>query len=66
MLVAIEIFGPFGPKSLSFIKELGSRICQETREEMATSYLIQHLSMAIQRGNVAAVLGPLGHACNNH
>ena len=32
---------------------------------MATSYLMQLLSMTIQRGNVAAVLGSLGHACNN-
>ena len=65
MPVAIETFGPFGPKSLAFVKELGSRICQETGKEMATCYLMQCLSIAIQRGNVAAVLGSLGHACNN-
>ena len=58
-------FWPFRPQSQTYIKELGSRICQETGEEMATSYLMQHLSMAIQRGDVAAVLGSLGHACNN-
>ena len=55
-------FWPFGPKSLAFIKELESRIHQETGEETATSYLKQHLSMAIQRGNQAAVLGSLGPA----
>ena len=65
MPIAIETFGPVGPKSLAFVKELRRRICQETGEEMATSYLMQRLSMAIQRGNVAAVLGSLGHACNN-
>ena len=65
MTVAIETFGSFGPKSLAFVKELGSRIHQETGEEMVTSYLMQHLSMAIQRGNVAALLGSLGHASNN-
>ena len=54
----------FVPESLAFVKELGSRIHQETREEMETSYLMQRLSMAIQRGNMAAVLGSLGHACN--
>ena len=53
-------FGPFGPKSLAFVKELGGRIREQTGEEMPTSYLIQRLSMAVQRGNVAAVLGSLG------
>ena len=32
---------------------------------MATGYLMQRLAMAIQRGNVGAVLGSLGHASNN-
>ena len=57
MPVAVMTFGPFGLKSLAFVKELGRRIHQETGEEMAISYLMQCLSMAIQRGNVAAVLG---------
>ena len=40
MPVAIATFGPVGPKSLAFVKELGSRIRQDTGEEMATSYLM--------------------------
>ena len=59
MPVAIETFGPFGPKSPDFVNELGSRIRQETGEEMTTSYLIQRLFMVIERENVTAVLGLL-------
>ena len=65
MPIVIKTFGPFGPKSLAFVEELGSRTCQETGEEIETCYGIQHFPMAIQRGNVAAVLKSLGHACNN-
>ena len=58
-------FGPFGPKSLAFVKEQGRGIRRETGDEMATRYLMRRLSMAVQRGNVAAMLGSLCHACNN-
>ena len=40
MPVAIATFGPVGPKSPPLVKELGSRIRQDTGEEMATSYLM--------------------------
>ena len=48
--VAIETSGVFGPKSLSFIRELGN----------STDYLMQRLTVAVQRGNSAAVLGTMG------
>ena len=58
MPVIIELtLGVFGPRTLVFVRELGRRISQETGEEIATSYLMQCLSMTIQGGNVAAVLG---------
>ena len=47
MPVAINTFGPFGPKSLAFVKVLESRIWEQTGEELATSYVMQRLSMAI-------------------
>ena len=30
---------------------------QQTGEAMATSYLLQRISMAVQRGNAAAIMG---------
>ena len=50
-----------GPSSRSFLKELGRRVTAETGEARETSYLLQRLSVAIQRGNAAAVLGCAAH-----
>ena len=45
----------------SFIKELANRVKSETKEEKARPFLIQQLSVAVQRGNAAAVLGTSPH-----
>ena len=55
--VAIETTGAVGSRSLSFLKDLGHRLRQVTGEEKSFSYLLQRLSVAIQRGNAASVLG---------
>ena len=57
MPVAIETLGAFGPRTLAFIKELGRRIWKATREEKASGFLLQRLSVAVQRGNAVAVMG---------
>ena len=49
--VAIETLGAIGPKSLAFIRDLGYTMKQRTGEERALTYLLQRLSVAIQRGN---------------
>ena len=59
--VAIETSRVFGPKSLLFVRELGRRIARVTGEVKSTNYLVQRLSVAVQRGNSAAVLGTMGH-----
>ena len=55
--VAIETIGAIGPKTLSFTKELGRRIMMGTGDGRAYSHLLQHLSVAVQRGSAAATLG---------
>ena len=56
--IAIETFGALGHKARYFLKELARRICLATEEDnQAHRHLIQCLSMAVQRGNAAAVLG---------
>ena len=57
--VAIETFGAMGPAAASLIKELGSRCAHETGEEKFGLYLYQRLSMAVQRGNAASVIGSI-------
>ena len=57
--VAVETLGAIGPKSLAFVKELGRRIFQQSGESKATPYLLQRLSVAVQQGNAAAIMGTL-------
>ena len=55
--VAIETSGAIGSRSRAFLRELGRRVGAQTGEARSTSYLFQRLSVAIQRGNAAAVMG---------
>ena len=55
--IAIETMGTFGERSLKFIKDLGKRIAFQTGDPLSRSYLFQRLSVAVQRGNAASILG---------
>ena len=55
--MAVETMGSWGQMGLGFIKELGARITNVTKDNRSTSYLFQALSMAIQRGNAISVMG---------
>ena len=57
--VAIESMGTFGPRSLAFVKELGKRISRETGEVKSTHFLIQKLSVAVQRENHTAIMSAI-------
>ena len=61
--IAMETFGSWGPEGLKFIKEIGKKIQETTGEKRATEYLIQSLSMTVQRGNAASILGTVGPMC---
>ena len=67
MPVAAETLGSWGPMALSFIKDIGSRIKDVTGDKRATSHLFQRLSICIQRGNAASVMGtiPSGQQLND-
>ena len=56
--VAIET-SVFGPKTTEFLKELGHQLKQLSGEANSFAYLTQRLSVAIQRGNAASVLGTI-------
>ena len=59
--VALEISRALGPRSREF---LGHRLRQMTGEEKSFVYLIQRVSVAIQRGNAASELGTMSLADN--
>ena len=55
--IAVETLGSWGPEGLHFIKSIGKKIQDITGEKRATFYLFQRISVAIQRGNAASILG---------
>jgi len=57
--VSIESSGSWGPQALSFIRKIGRKLIEYTGEPKSCAYLIQRISIAIQRGNAASILGTL-------
>ena len=55
--VCVETLGPWGPSGLSFIQEIGRRMKERTGEPRSTLFLMQSISVAVQRGNAASVMG---------
>ena len=58
--IAGEIMGVLGPFTKALLRDLGHRVTPTTGEEAATTYLVQRLSVAVQRGNCALVMGTTG------
>ncbi len=52
---AVETIGPFGDAAFKLVRELGGRLREATGEPRETAWLIQRISLAIQRGNAASV-----------
>ena len=63
--VAVETMGALGEDAADFIHQLGRRITAVTGETRATEFLLQRLSVAIQRGNAASVLGTVEAKADN-
>ena len=59
--VAIETTGVFGPETMECLRELGRRLQLVSADHNSTTYLIQRLSVVVQRGNAASVLGSAGN-----
>ena len=55
--VAIKTSEATGKRSFTFVKELGYRVRQCTSVVKERACLLQRLSVAVQRGNMASVLG---------
>ena len=55
--IAVETFGAWGPEGARLIKSIGKKIQDHTGEKRSTFFLFQSISMAIQHGNAASILG---------
>ena len=57
--MAVETLGSWGDLSKKFVEDIGCRIASSTGEKRSKSYLFQSISVAVQRGNAAAIMGTL-------
>ena len=62
--VAVETIGAMGEEATAFLKDLGGRIAAETKEGRATEFLMQRVSVAVQRGNATCILGTMSDCSN--
>ena len=57
--IGFETFGAIGPTADKFFGTLGKLIMIKTEQLSSLEFLKQRISLAIQRGNSASVLGTL-------
>lgn len=55
----VETLGPWGPDAQKFYRDLKSRLFEHTADHRAGLFLGQRIGIAIQRGNVASLMGTL-------
>ena len=55
--IAVETLDVPGDEALSFSHDLGQRIAVATAEPRSYQFLMQRLSVAIQRGNAVCIIG---------
>ena len=65
--MAIESSRVVGPQSMDFLRDLGRCLAHVTGEAKSMTYLLQRLSVAVQRGNAergnaTSLLGTKGHS----
>jgi len=55
--LAVETLGAPGEEAVTFFRDIGRSIAVATGEPRSTQFLFQRLSIAIQHGNAASVVG---------
>ena len=60
--VAVETMGTWGPEAMAISSALGARLQQVSGDKRSTAFLRQRLSLAVQRGNAAAIRGTLAQS----
>ena len=57
--IAIETLGAFGMSAIDFFNDLGHRMWTVSQDSRAGMFLMQRLSVAMQRGSAACILGSI-------
>jgi len=55
--IAVKTLGAVGESAMDFVQELGRRIANTTVEPRCFTFLMQHLSVTVQRGNAVCTTG---------
>ena len=55
--LAFETLGPINNEGLTFLSDLGQKLCTVTGDPRETTFLFQRLSLTIQRFNAVAFRG---------
>jgi hypothetical protein len=55
--VAVEKLGALGDEAIALLRNIGQRIAAVTGELRSHQLLMQRLSVTVQRGNAACILG---------
>jgi hypothetical protein len=55
--VAIETVGSLGDEALAFLRDLGQRIAVVTGEPRSFQFIMQRISVTVQRGNDSRIAG---------
>lgn len=58
--VAVETAGPWGNEARELFRDLGRRLRERGNDPRSGSWLVQQVSIAIQRGNAASIMGTFG------
>ena len=59
--LAFETLGPICSEGRDFIQELGRRLAAKTDDPRETSFLMQRLSIEVQRGNATSIRATFNH-----
>ena len=55
--IAVETSGLVGVESMALLREIGRRPRKTTMDDMAFKHFLQRLSVAVEQGNAASVVG---------
>lgn len=64
--LAFESLGSIGPETQLFLKKLGKLMKKHSGEPRSLDFLLQRISIAIQRGNALNIRGTYGDNCDSN
>jgi len=57
--LCVETLGAWGSSACSLVRQIGSRVMEQTGDNRATQFLIQKISLDVQCGNVVSVMATI-------